>query len=161
MYIFVYIYYRLMSMDCQVGGFVDAGSTRACLIGILCCSCWQRGNYHGPLARYVKLWIAHAPGMPGTFSPPPRVSDPGMHHGTCVTHVPWCIPGSLASDFLWNRWRGKRSRHSRRMHHPQFHVSDKRSMKIIVFSNTRGCMCELSMNWIFIISHRVVRIAQP
>ena len=25
--------------------------------------------------------------MPGTFSPPPRVSDPDMHHGTCVTHV--------------------------------------------------------------------------
>ena len=24
------------------------------------------------------------------------VSDPGMHHGTCVTHVPWCMPGSLA-----------------------------------------------------------------
>ena len=23
------------------------------------------------------------------------VSDPGMHHGTCVTHVPWCMPGSL------------------------------------------------------------------
>ena len=25
----------------------------------------------------------------------PRVSDPGMHHGTCVTHLPWCITGSL------------------------------------------------------------------
>ena len=25
----------------------------------------------------------------------PLVSDPGMHHGTCVTHVPWCLPGSL------------------------------------------------------------------
>ena len=25
--------------------------------------------YHGPLARYVKLWVTHAPGMPGTFSP--------------------------------------------------------------------------------------------
>ena len=25
---------------------------------------------NGPLARYVKLWVAHAPGMPGTFSPP-------------------------------------------------------------------------------------------
>ena len=25
------------------------------------------------------------------------VSDPGMHHGTCVTHVPWCMSGSLAS----------------------------------------------------------------
>ena len=24
----------------------------------------------------------------------PLVSDPGMHHGTCVTHVPWCMPGS-------------------------------------------------------------------
>ena len=23
----------------------------------------------GPLTRYVKLWVAHAPGMPGTFSP--------------------------------------------------------------------------------------------
>ena len=24
-----------------------------------------------------------------------QVSDPGMHHGTCVTHVPWCMSGSL------------------------------------------------------------------
>ena len=23
------------------------------------------------------------------------VSDPGMHHGTCVTHVSWCMSGSL------------------------------------------------------------------
>ena len=23
------------------------------------------------------------------------VSDPGMHRGTCVTHVPWCMSGSL------------------------------------------------------------------
>ena len=34
-----------------------------------------------------KIAGAHAPGMPGTFSPPPRVSDPDMHHGTYVTHV--------------------------------------------------------------------------
>ena len=25
----------------------------------------------------------------------PLVSGPGMHHGTCVTHVPWCMSGSL------------------------------------------------------------------
>ena len=56
---------------------------------------------HGPLARYVKLQVVRAPGMPGTFSPAadfqrkPLVSDPGMHHGTCVTHVPWCMSGSL------------------------------------------------------------------
>ena len=42
----------------------------------------------GPPARYVKLRFAQAPGMPGTFSPPLRVSYPDMHHGTCVTHVP-------------------------------------------------------------------------
>ena len=39
-------------------------------------------------------------GMPGTFPPSttskePPVSDPGMYHDTCVTHVPWCISGSL------------------------------------------------------------------
>ena len=60
--------------------------------------------WHGPLARYVKLRVAHAPGMPGTFSSPPRVSDPDMHHGTCVTHVPWCMPESITSGILWCRW---------------------------------------------------------
>ena len=34
----------------------------------------------GPVARYAKLRVAHAPGMPGTFPPPPRISDPDMHH---------------------------------------------------------------------------------
>ena len=48
----------------------------------------------------------------------PLVSDPGMHHGTCVTaravrHV------GIANL----RWRGKRSHHSRRMRSPQFYVS--------------------------------------
>ena len=63
-------------------------------------------HLHGPLARYLKLQVAHAPGMLGTFSLPPPVSDPDMHHGTCMTKVPWCMPGSLTSCFLWNRWRG-------------------------------------------------------
>ena len=54
--------------------------------------------------------------MPGMFSPPPGVSDPDMQHGT------------LSNGFPWSRWRGKRSRHSRRMRNPQFYVSDKRPM---------------------------------
>ena len=83
---------------------------------------------HGPLARYVKLWVAHAPGMPGTFSPPPRVSDPDIHHGTCGTHVPGFMPGSLTRGFLWSRWRGKRSRHSLRMRNSQLYASGKRPM---------------------------------
>ena len=41
-------------------------------------------------------------GNAGNVSPHRRlqrkllVSDPGMHHGTCVTHVPWCMSGSLS-----------------------------------------------------------------
>ena len=84
---------------------------------------------NGPLARYVKLRVVHATGMPGTFSSPPRVSDPDMHHGTCVTHVSWCMSWWLTSCFLWSRWRGKRSRHSRRMCNPRFYVSGKRPIQ--------------------------------
>ena len=57
-------------------------------------------NAHGPLTRNVKLRVAHAPGMGERFprhryQRKPRVSDPGMHHGTCVMHLPWCVSGSL------------------------------------------------------------------
>ena len=60
----------------------------------------------------VKLRVAHVLEMSGTFSPPPRVSDPDMHHGTCVTNVPWCMLIPLTSGLLCRR-REKRSRHSR------------------------------------------------
>ena len=57
-------------------------------------------HYHGPLTRYVQLRVAHASWMPGMFSShrlhrKPLVSDPGMQHDMCVTHVPWCMSGSL------------------------------------------------------------------
>ena len=58
---------------------------RKCVVVITIAQC-RKGC--GPLARYVKLRGAHEPGMPGTFPPPLDVSDPDMHHGTCVTHVP-------------------------------------------------------------------------
>ena len=87
------------------------------------------GCHNERLDRYVKLRVAHAPGMPRMFSPPPRVSDPDLDHGTCVTHVSWCMLELLTSGFLWSRWRWKRSRHSRRMLNPQFYVSGKRPMQ--------------------------------
>ena len=55
------------------------------------------------------------------FQRKPLVSDPGMHHGTCVMHVPWCMSGSLNHDGGVNR-----SRHSRSMRNSQFDVSGKR-----------------------------------
>ena len=56
---------------------------------------------HGPLTRYTKKCGLHMPQeclerFPRhQFQRKPVVSDPGMHHGTCVTHVPWCMSGSL------------------------------------------------------------------
>ena len=76
--------------------------------------------------RNHRLQVAHAPGIPGTFSPPPRFSDPDIHHGMCLTQVSWGMPGSLTSGFLWSRCRGKRSRYARGMRNPQFYVSGKR-----------------------------------
>ena len=66
---------------------------------------------HGTFVRYVKLQIVYAPGRSGTFSSPPRVSDPDVHHGTCVAHVPCWMSGSLTRGLLWTQWRGKRSLH--------------------------------------------------
>ena len=63
---------------------------------------------HGPLTRYVKLQVAHAPGMPGTSPPPPP--PPISHDARAVMHV----------GIAYLRWRGKRSRHSRRMHTRNF-----------------------------------------
>ena len=129
---------------------------------------------YGPLTRYAKSRVAHAPGMPGpcitnvfatrrknfsqwhrsfqrklrshwlkflrhvaitlviqgpglpcTFSLPPRVSDLDMHHGTCVTHAPRFMPGLLITGFLWSRWQGKCSRRTR---NPQFCISGKKPM---------------------------------
>ena len=53
-----------------------------------------------PFVRKVKFGVEHALWIPGTFSPPLRVSDPDKHHGTCVTHLLWCMPESLTSGFL-------------------------------------------------------------
>ena len=58
---------------------------------------------HKPWASYQIRKIAGCAcaGNAGNVFPRRRfqrkllVSDPGMHHGTCVTHVPWCMSGSL------------------------------------------------------------------
>ena len=68
----------------------------------------------------------------------PLVSDPDMHHGTCVTHVPWCMSVSLNRDS-----GGKRSRHSRRMRNQQFYVSGKRPMYVFIRYLLRMVSCHV------------------
>ena len=77
---------------------------------------------NGPLARYVKLRVVHVPGMPGTFSPPPRVSYHDIHHGTCVTLK--LVAGKTFPTF-------------RRMCNLQLYVSGKRPMKGVMYVNTK------------------------
>ena len=90
---------------------------------------------HGHLDRHEKLWVAHAPGVPGTFSPPPQFSDPDMHQGTCVMHVPLCLPGSATGGFLCSWWRGKLSRHSQRMRNQQYCVYGKRPISTVTWTH--------------------------
>ena len=58
---------------------------------------------------------------------------------TCVTHVPWCMSGSLTSDFLLIRWLGKCSQHSRRLRNPQFCASGKRPIARAFTRKPRLC----------------------
>ena len=79
---------------------------------------------------------------------PPQVSDPDMHRGTCLAHVPWCMPGSLTSGFLWSLGWVKRSRPPQRMRNPPFCVSGKRP---VLVSKAKWCSIEMklgSFNWL-------------
>ena len=67
----------------------------------------------------------------------PLVSDPGMHHGTCVTHVPWYMSGSLT------RVGGKKNVPGiPGMRNPQFCVSRKMPVAVgsLVLSATSTTM---------------------
>ena len=101
------------------------------------------GVLHRPLTRYAKSRVAHAPGMPRTFSPPlqrkPLVNDPGMHT-RAMMHVGTAKP----------RWRGKRSRYYRRMRNPRYCVSGNGPMHHYQ-NNSQLCVSKditEDLNWI-------------
>ena len=78
------------------------------------------------LAATCKSRVGHAPGMPGTFSPPPTsketASKRSRHASRHVIHARAVMHVGIA------KMRGKRSRHFRRLRNPQFYVSGKRPM---------------------------------
>ena len=58
-------------------------------------SCIPIGLFHGPITRYVRReCLERFPCC--RLQMKPLVSDPGMHHGTCVTDVPG-IPGACTT----------------------------------------------------------------
>ena len=71
-------------------------------------TCWN-WNVPGELSQWASYQIRQivscaGAGNAGNAFPRRRlqrklvISDPCMHHGTCVTHVPWCMSGSLTHD---------------------------------------------------------------
>ena len=81
-------------------------------------------RFHSKWASCQIRKLTGVPGIPGTFSPPPREARTEMH------------AGSLTSGFLWSRWRKKRSRHSRHIRNLLFYVSGKRP--IVEYLTTRA-----------------------
>ena len=84
--------------------------------------------HHGPLTRYVKLQVAHAPGMPGTFSPAADFKE------NRLLAIPACITARASRtcrDACRDRLHavtGKTFPAFPAHAHPQFYVSGKRPM---------------------------------
>ena len=84
---------------------------------------------HWPLTRYVKSRFTHALGMPGMYSLPPTLKETASwrfrHASRHVRHARAVMHVGIANPL----WRGKRSRHSRRMRDTIFSVFGKRPMQ--------------------------------
>ena len=112
----------LFRSQCVIYNLADLGHTwdRNFTIPVLCLQmylhprCWAMGQIRKIDTQNCGLRMrreCREPFPRHQLQRKPLVSD----HGTCVTHVPWCMSGSVT-----RRWRGKRSRHSRRMRNMQF-----------------------------------------
>ena len=81
---------------------------------------WWEVPIHGALTRYAKLRVAHAPGMPGTFSLPPTSKETAGQRSRHVSRHVREARAVMHVGIANPRWRGKRSRYSRRMRNPIF-----------------------------------------
>ena len=113
--------------------------------------CWSNSmTPYGPLTRYVKLRVAHAPGMPRTFLPTPNSKETASwrsrHASRHVRDARAVMHVGIANP----RWLGKRSRHSRRMRNPQY-IFGNRPMAwpgLNVLIKQRSSLYPLYCHWI-------------
>ena len=81
---------------------------------------------NGPLTRYVKLQVVHAPGMPGTFSPAADFKENRLLAiPACITARAWRTCRDACRDRL-HAVTGKTFPAFAAHAHPQFYVSGKR-----------------------------------
>ena len=94
---------------------------------------------HGPLAKYVKLRVAHPPWTSGTFSPSPISKETACWRSR---HAPRHVRPARAVmhvGIVNPRWRGIRSRHSRRMRNPQIYISGMRPIRPFLMKECDVC----------------------
>ena len=91
---------------------------------------------HGPLTRYVKLQVAHAPGMPGAFSPAADFKgNRELAIPACITARAWGTCRDACRDRLpvvAEKTFPAFPAHA----HPQFYVSGKRPIRL--------CYCDVT-----------------
>ena len=112
--------------------------------------------HHGPLTRYVKLQVAHAPGMPGTFSPAADFKENRLIAiPACITARAWRTCRDACRDRL-HAVTGKTFPAFPAHAHPQFYVSGKRPIwPLIVFEIPRSpaishhCDCISLFTWVY------------
>ena len=95
---------------------------------------------HGPLTRYVKLQVAHAPGMPGTFSPAANFKENRLLAiPACITARAWRTCRDACRDRL-HAVTGKTFPAFPAHAHPQFYVSGKRPMELVIDHHCIGLL---------------------
>ena len=99
---------------------------------------------YGPLTRYVKLQVAHAPGMPGTFSPAADFKgNRWLAIPTCITARAWRTCRDACRDRL-PAVTGKTFPAFPAHAHPQICVSGKRPM------TAPHCIRQLKHNYTYV-----------
>ena len=101
---------------------------------------------YGPLAKYIKLRVVDAQECRECFhSPPPKeTAIKGSRHAS--RHVRHARAVMLVG-IAYPRWRGKHSRHSRRIHNPQFYVSGTRP--IVFMDDASGIYLFPFRRWLY------------
>ena len=101
-----------------------------------------RTEHNGPLTRYVKLQVAHAPGIPGTFPPPPTSKETASKRSRRASRHVRDASGVMHVGIAYPRWRGKTFPAFPAHAHPQFYVYGKRPISC----NTNNLVIKLSTN---------------
>ena len=99
----------------------------------------------------------------------PPVSDPGMHHGTCVTHVPWCMSGSLTRSGVENVPSAYTTRNLAYLVKGPWWIQSQDNIRQFVtgsscpfvFDVSHHCMCWVSINLTYQISWFCVLLCTP